>query len=176
MASYNKVMLMGNLVRDPELRVTPSGLAICRCTIACSRTVRSEKIEGGSREETTFVDVESFGKQAETVAKYFTKGRPIFVEGRLRLNEWQTPNGEKRSKLLVVMETFVFVGPNNGTAYPDLTETTSPSPPRFFTGFNNKTFTFAIIYFSKILHQNGTSSSSLALKGVSASGFDSALS
>ena len=116
MASYNKVMLMGNLVRDPELRVTPSGLAICRCTIACSRTVRSEKIEGGSREETTFVDVESFGKQAETVAKYFTKGKPIFVEGRLRLNEWQTPNGEKRSKLQVVMETFVFVGPNNGTA------------------------------------------------------------
>ena len=116
MASYNKVMLMGNLVRDPELRVTPSGLPICRCTIACSRTVRSEKIEGGSREETTFVDVESFGKQAETVAKYFTKGRPIFVEGRLRLNEWQTPTGEKRSKLQVVMETFVFVGPNNGTA------------------------------------------------------------
>lgn len=115
MASYNKVMLMGNLVRDPELRVTPSGLSICRCTIACSRTVRSEKIEGGSREETTFVDVESFGKQAEIVAKHFTKGKPIFVEGRLRLNEWQTPNGEKRSKLQVVMETFVFVGSNNSS-------------------------------------------------------------
>ena len=106
-------MLMGNFVRDPELRVTPGGLSICRFTIACSRSVRSEKVEGGSREETTFVDVECFGKQAEVVAKYFTKGRPIFVEGRLRLNEWQTPAGEKRSKLLVVMENFVFVGPNN---------------------------------------------------------------
>ena len=108
---------MGNLVRDPELRVTPSGLSICRCTIACSRTVRSEKAEGGTREETTFVDVESFGKQAEVVAKYFTKGRPIFVEGRLRLNEWQTQTGEKRSKLQVVMENFVFVGPNNGNQH-----------------------------------------------------------
>jgi len=113
MASFNKVMLMGNLVRDPDLRVTPGGLSICRFTIACSRSVRSEKVEGGSREETTFVDIECFGKQAEVVAKYFTKGRPIFVEGRLRLNEWQTPAGEKRSKLLVVMENFVFVGPNN---------------------------------------------------------------
>ena len=64
------------------------------------------------REETTFVDVETFGKQAEVVAKYFTKGRPIFVEGRLRLNEWQTQSGEKRSKLIVVLESFVFVGPN----------------------------------------------------------------
>ena len=128
MASYNKVMLMGNLVRDPELHVTPSGLAICRCTIACSRTVRSEKIEGGSREETTFVDVESFGKQAETVAKYFTKGRPIFVEGRLRLNEWQTPNGEKRSKLLVVMETFVFVGSNNGVPQHEAKSETGSAP------------------------------------------------
>ena len=116
---------MGNLVRDPELRVTPSGLSICRCTIACSRTVRSEKIEGGSREETTFVDVESFGKQAEVVAKYFTKGRPIFVEGRLRLNEWQTQTGEKRSKLQVVMENFVFVGPNNGTQH---TEDSNAAP------------------------------------------------
>ena len=119
MASYNKVMLMGNLVRDPELRVTPTGLSVCRFTIACSRTIRSEKAENGSREETTFVDVESFGKSAEVVAKYFTKGRPIFVEGRLRLNEWQTQTGEKRSKLLVVMENFVFVGPNNTTQHSD---------------------------------------------------------
>ena len=144
MASYNKVMLMGNLVRDPELRVTTSGLAICRCTIACSRTVRSEKIEGGSREETTFVDVESFGKQAETVAKYFTKGKPIFVEGRLRLNEWQTPTGEKRSKLQVVMENFVFVGSNNSTVQHEAkTETAAPfaydkaeSKPETETPFN----------------------------------------
>ena len=113
MASYNKVMLMGNLVRDPELRVTPSGLSICRFTLACSRSVKSEKAENGMREETTFVDVETFGKQAEVVAKYFTKGRPIFVEGRLRLNEWQNQTGEKRSKLMVVLENFVFVGSNS---------------------------------------------------------------
>ncbi len=110
MASYNKVMLMGNLVRDPELRVTPSGLSICRFTLACSRSVRSDKSENGQREETVFVDVETFGKQAEVISKHFAKGRPIFVEGRLRLNEWQTPAGEKRSKLLVVLENFVFVG------------------------------------------------------------------
>lgn len=126
MASFNKVMLMGNLVRDPELRVTPGGLSICRCTIACSRTVRSEKAENGSREETTFVDVECFGKQAEVVAKYFTKGRPIFVEGRLRLNEWQTPTGEKRSKLLVVMENFVFVSPNTGGNVPQNVDAEKP--------------------------------------------------
>ena len=113
MASYNKVMLMGNLVRDPELRVTPSGLSICRFTLACSRSVKTEKAENGMREETTFVDVETFGKQAEVVAKYFTKGRPIFVEGRLRLNEWQSQTGEKRSKLMVVLENFVFVGSNS---------------------------------------------------------------
>ena len=113
MASYNKVMLMGNLVRDPELRVTPSGLSICRFTLACSRSVKTEKAENGTREETTFVDVEAFGKQAEVVAKYFTKGRPIFVEGRLRLNEWQSQTGEKRSKLMVVLENFVFVGSNS---------------------------------------------------------------
>ena len=112
MASFNKVLLMGNLVRDPELRVTPSGLSVCRITVACSRTVRSEKAEGGSREETTFVDVESFGKQAESVAKFFNKGRPIFVEGRLRLNEWTNQAGEKRSKLVIVMENFTFVGSN----------------------------------------------------------------
>lgn len=112
MASFNKVLLLGNCVRDPELRVTPSGLSVCRLTIACSRTIRSEKIEGGSREETVFVDIESFGKQAESVAKFFNKGRPIFVEGRLRLNEWTNQAGEKRSKLVVVMENFVFVGSN----------------------------------------------------------------
>ena len=112
MASFNKVLLMGNLVRDPELRVTPSGLSVCRITVACSRTVRSEKSEGGSREETTFADVEAFGKQAESVAKFFNKGRPIFVEGRLRLNEWTNQAGEKRSKLVIVLENFVFVGSN----------------------------------------------------------------
>ena len=112
MASFNKVLLMGNLVRDPDLRVTPSGLSVCRITVACSRTVRSEKSEGGSREETTFADVEAFGKQAESVAKFFNKGRPIFVEGRLRLNEWTNQAGEKRSKLVIVMENFVFVGSN----------------------------------------------------------------
>ena len=113
MSSFNKVLLMGNLVRDPELRATTSGLSVATITIAASRSVRSEKAEGGMREETVFVDVEAFGKQAETIAKFFTKGRPIFVEGRLRLNEWTNQNGEKRSKLLVVLENFVFVGSND---------------------------------------------------------------
>ena len=103
---------MGNLVRDPELRVTPTGLSVCRFSIACSRSVKSES---GQKEETTFVDVDAFGKQGETIAKYFVKGKPIFIEGRLRLGEWQTNTGEKRSKLSVVLENFVFVGPNQAS-------------------------------------------------------------
>jgi single-strand DNA-binding protein len=112
MASFNKVLLMGNLTRDPDLKVTPSGTSICNMTVACSRTVRSEKSEGGSREETTFVDVEAFGRNADSVKKFFNKGRPIFIEGRLRLNEWTNKAGEKRSKIVVVLENFVFVGSN----------------------------------------------------------------
>jgi len=135
MASYNKVILMGNLTRDPEMRVTASGLSICKFGIAVSRKFKTA--DGEMKEETTFVDVDAFGRQAETLSKYMAKGRPIHLEGRLKLDQWENQQGEKRSKLGVILESFQFVGSrgdseggsysgnDGGTAY----ENTSP-PPR----------------------------------------------
>ncbi|MDR1401772.1 MAG: single-stranded DNA-binding protein [Puniceicoccales bacterium] len=109
MPSFNKVILMGNLTRDPEVRVTQQGMSICKFTVATSR--QSKNPDGTPREETTFVDIDAFGKQAEVICKYFTKGRPILLEGRLRLDQWETQTGEKRSRLGVVLESFQFIGP-----------------------------------------------------------------
>ena len=118
MASYNKVILLGNLTRDPELRVTPKGTAICQFSLAVNRQYRDES--GNQREEASFIDVEAWGRQGETISKYCTKGRPLFVEGRLRLDQWEDKNsGQKRSRLKVVLENFQFAGNregNNGTA------------------------------------------------------------
>lgn len=108
MASFNKVILMGNLTRDPEVRVTPSGVSICKFGIAVSKNVRTA--DGGTREETLFVDIDSFGKQAELIGKHMTKGRAILIEGRLRFDQWESQNGEKRNKILVVLESFQFIG------------------------------------------------------------------
>lgn len=102
---------MGNLTRDPEIRTTDAGLAIVKFGMAMSRNFKSQS--GENREETTFVDVESFGRQAEVVSKFFSKGKPILVEGRLRLDQWESTNGEKRSRLVVVLENFQFVGARN---------------------------------------------------------------
>ena len=108
MASYNKVILMGNLTRDPELRVTPKGTSVCQIGLAVNRTYRDS--DGNNREDVTFVDVDAFGKQAEVLAKYMNKGRPILVEGRLQLDSWESKTGEKRNKLKVILEGFQFVG------------------------------------------------------------------
>lgn len=107
MSSYNKVILLGNLTRDPELRVTASGLSICKLGLAVNRRYKNK--DGEQQEEVTFVDVDSFGRQAETISKYFSKGKPILVEGRLKLDQWETDSGEKRSKMGVVLEQFQFV-------------------------------------------------------------------
>lgn len=112
MASFNKVILMGNLTRDVELRVTPSGMNIGKLSIAMNRvfTVNQER-----REEVTFVECDCFGKVAENIAKYFKKGKPILIEGRLKLDQWEDKTtGDKRSKLGVVIETFSFVGGGKG--------------------------------------------------------------
>jgi single-strand DNA-binding protein len=114
MASFNKVILMGNLTRDPELRVTNTGLSICKLSLAVNRTYTSK--EGDSKDETTYVDIDSFGKQAETLSKYLQKGRPIMVEGRLKLDQWETNEGQKRSKLGVVLENFQFIGGRDSSA------------------------------------------------------------
>jgi single-strand DNA-binding protein len=109
MPSLNKVLLMGNLTRDPELRVTPKGTPICQFSLAINRKFKMES--GESREEVIYVDVEAWGKQGETIAKYVTKGRPLFVEGRLRLDQWEDKNTkEKRSRMKVVLEAFEFLG------------------------------------------------------------------
>lgn len=109
MANLNKVMLIGNLTRDPELRVTPKGTAICTFSLAVNRKFKDES--GGEREEVTYVDIEAWGKAGENISKYCTKGRPLFVEGRLRLDQWEDKNTkEKRSRMKVVCENFQFLG------------------------------------------------------------------
>lgn len=109
MANLNRVLLIGNLTRDPELRVTPKGTAICQFALAVNRSFKDES--GQTREETTFIDIEAWGRQGETISKYCTKGRPLFVEGRLRLDQWEDKaSGQKRSRMKVVLENFQFLG------------------------------------------------------------------
>lgn len=109
MANLNKVMIIGNLTRDPELRVTPKGTAICQFSLAVNRKFKTES--GGEQEEVTYVDIEAWGKAGETIAKYCTKGKPLFVEGRLKLDQWEDKaTKEKRSRMKVVCENFQFLG------------------------------------------------------------------
>ena len=113
MASFNKVILVGNLTRDPELRYTPKGMAIAKIGLAVNRVWRNEA--GETKEEVTFVDVDVFGRTAENVGQYMRKGRPILIEGRLRLDQWDDKQtGQKRSKLGVVAETVQFLGSPTG--------------------------------------------------------------
>lgn len=109
MASLNKVMLIGNLTRDAELRYLPSGAGVLEFRLAVSR--KYKKQDGTEGEETCFVDVNLWGKRGEAVAKWLTKGKPLFVEGRLQLDEWEDKqSGEKRSKLRVVADNIEFLG------------------------------------------------------------------
>jgi single-strand DNA-binding protein len=111
MANFNKVILAGNLTRDPELRYTPKGTAVAKIGMAINRTWKDEA--GGSKEEVTFVDVEAWGRQAEVIAQYMRKGRPLLVEGRLKLDTWEDKTThQKQSKLKVVLETFSFIDTN----------------------------------------------------------------
>ena len=113
MANFNKVILAGNLTRDPELRYTPKGMAIVKIGLAINRTWRTES--GENKEEVTFVDVDAFGRTAENIAQYFKKGRPILIEGRLKLDQWEDKQtNQKRSKLGVVLETFQFMDSKGG--------------------------------------------------------------
>lgn len=110
--NYNKVFLMGNLTRDVELRHTSGNQAVANIGIAVNRRFRTS--DGENREETTFVDCEAWGRTAETMAKYLSKGRPVFIEGRLKLDSWQDKEGNNRSKLRVVVETFQFIDSRGG--------------------------------------------------------------
>jgi single-strand DNA-binding protein len=114
MASYNKVILMGNLTRDPELRYTANQTAICKFGLAVNRRFKDGQT-GEWKEEPTFIDVTIFGARAEPFARYHTKGKPAFIEGSLRLDTWDDKNGGgKRSKLYVVADTWEFVGGGRG--------------------------------------------------------------
>lgn len=109
MASFNKVVLIGNLTRDPELRYTQKGTAIAKVSLAINRTWTNEA--GEKKEEVTFVEVDCFGRTAENVAQFMKKGRPLLVEGRLRLEQWDDKTtGAKRSKIGVVAESVQFLG------------------------------------------------------------------
>lgn len=113
MANLNKVMLIGNLTRDPELRHTPSGKVVTELGLAVNRVWTND--QGQKQEDTTFVDVTFWGRQAESAQQYLKKGRPIFVEGRLNLDTWDDKeSGKKRSKLRVVGETFQFLDSKPG--------------------------------------------------------------
>lgn len=123
MANFNKVILAGNLTRDPELRYTPKGTAVTQIGMAINRTWKTES--GEAKEEVTFVDVDAFGRQAEVIAQYMRKGRPFLVEGRLKLDQWEDKNThQKQSKLKVVLESFSFID----SARPS--ETGAPAAPR----------------------------------------------
>lgn len=109
MASYNKVMLIGNLTRDPEVRYTPKGSAVCDIGLAVNRVYTSESNE--RVEEVTFVDVVLWSKLAELAGKYLHKGRPVFIEGRLQMDSWEDKQtGQKRTRLRVVGEQMQFLG------------------------------------------------------------------
>src|SRR6266704_5236147 len=113
MANFNKVILAGNLTRDPELRYTPKGTAIARIGMAINRTWKTET--GETKEEVTFVDVDAFGRTAEVISQYLKKGRPILVEGRLKLDQWDDKQtGQKRSRLGVILENFQFLDSGRG--------------------------------------------------------------
>jgi single-strand DNA-binding protein len=119
MASYNKVLLMGNLTRDPEVRYTPKGTAIANLGLAVNRVYTTES--GEQKEEVTFIDIEVWGRQAETAGQYLAKGRPVFVDGRLKLDSWEDKeSGQKRNKLKVVAERVQFLGaPRGGAEFKD---------------------------------------------------------
>lgn len=112
MPSYNKVLLMGNLTRDVQLKSTSGGQSVADIAIAVNRKFKTK--DGQDREEVTYVDCECWGPRAEVIAKYFSKGKPIFIEGRLKLDTWEDKDGQKRSKMRVMIEDFQFVEGRGG--------------------------------------------------------------
>jgi len=108
MASFNRVIMMGNLTRDPQLSYTPGKTAVVEFGLATSRKWKGQ--DGTDREDTCFIDCQCYGKPAEAIAKYCQKGRSLLVEGRLTFDQWETPDGQKRSKHRIAIESFTFVG------------------------------------------------------------------
>lgn len=112
MASYNKVLLMGNLTRDIEMRFTSGNQPVANIGLAVNRRYKTK--EGETRDETTFVDCEAWGRTAEVMNEYLSKGKPVFIEGRLKLDQWTDKEGQNRSKMRVVVENFQFIDSKGG--------------------------------------------------------------
>lgn len=108
MSSLNKVFLMGNLTKNPKLRYTPSGTAVNSFGIAINSKWVSQS--GETKEDVCFVEVTAFGRRAEVINEYFSKGDPIFIEGRLKYEQWETKEGQKRNALKVILDNFQFIG------------------------------------------------------------------
>jgi len=130
MPSFNVAIIMGNLSRDPELRTTPSGTALCTFSVAVNRKYKSQS--GQLTEEVSFIDCTAWGITADNIAKYFTKGKPIHIHGRLKQDSWDDKNtGQKRSKLGIVVEGFEFCGgdKNGGDSAPSQRSAYVTPPP-----------------------------------------------
>ncbi len=128
MPSLNRVLLMGNLTRDPDLRYTPSGKAVCKFGLAINRFFTGS--DGQKQKKATFVDVTFWERRGEVIAEYFRKGSPIFVEGRLEMDEWENEKKEKRTKLYVVGDAFEFLerGPKAAGAGEGVAVASEPEP------------------------------------------------
>jgi len=127
MANYNKILLVGNLTRDPQLSYLPSQTPVVEFGLAVNRRWRAQ--DGQQREEVCFVDCRAYGKSAETINTYLRKGRQILVEGRLQFDQWQAQDGTKRSKHRVFVESFQFLDSQRGAAAPAPGEEGNYAPP-----------------------------------------------
>jgi single-strand DNA-binding protein len=126
MASFNKVILMGNLTADPTLRYTPNKAAVCNFTLAINRKYKSP--DGTLKDDVCFVDCAAWNKVAENIQKFVGKGRPLFVEGRLTLNKWKDKEtGKQRSKLTVTVDSFQFIDSSGAKATADAAAGNVPS-------------------------------------------------
>ena len=117
MASFNKVILMGHLTRDPEISQLPSGTPVCEFGLAVNRQWKDA--QDAIREEVLFIDCTAFGKIGKAIGDHLTKGRPIHIEGHLKLDAWEAPDGSKRSKIRVIVEQFRFVDNKGKSATTD---------------------------------------------------------
>ena len=112
MASFNRVILAGNLTRDPQLSYTPSNVSVCEFGMAINRKWRDR--DGNSKEEVCYVDIVAYGRQAEVINQYMKKGNPMLIEGHLRFRQWTNKEGQNRSKLDVTVDNFTFLGGGGG--------------------------------------------------------------
>ena len=129
MASFNKVILIGNLTRDVELKYLPKGTAVCNLSLAVNRRWKNEA--GEEKEDVYFAECKAFGKQAETLAQYVRKGNPLMIEGRLTREEWDDKKtGDKRSTTRIMIETFQFLKGRDEGAAPAPRQDTAPTAPK----------------------------------------------